>query len=63
MLSLNYRCGIRIGSAKDGSLRYFIPGTRPEGLAADEAGNIFAGLTSGCDASPSGGCLQKWVKR
>ncbi|GIT64334.1 MAG: hypothetical protein Ct9H300mP22_7340 [Gammaproteobacteria bacterium] len=24
-------------------------------------GNIFAGLTSGCDLSPSGGCLQKWV--
>ena len=55
--------GIRIGSAKDGSFRYFIPGTRPAGLATDEAGNIFAGLTSGCDASPSGGCLQKWVKR
>ena len=55
--------GIRIGSAKDGSLRQFIPGTRPEGLAADEAGNIFGGLTAGCDASPSGGCLQKFVKR
>ena len=52
-----------IGSAKDGSLRHFIPGTRPEGLAGDEMGNIFAGLTGGCDASPSGGCLQKWVKR
>ncbi len=63
MLSLKYLCGIRIGSAKDGSLRFFIPGTQPEGLAADEAGNIFAGLPSGCDASPSGGCLQKWVKR
>ena len=24
-------------------------------------GNIFAGLAGGCDASPSGGCLQKWV--
>ena len=31
--------------------------------AADELGNIFAGLTVGCDASPSGGCLQKWVKK
>ena len=55
--------GIRIGSATDGSLHHFIPGTRPEGMAADEAGNIFAGLTSGCDDSPSGGCLQKWVPR
>ncbi len=54
--------GIRIGSARDGSLREFIPGTSPEGLAADNAGNIFAGLTVGCSASPSGGCLQKWVR-
>ena len=58
-----WQVGIRIGSARDGSLLQFIPGTRPEGMAADEVGNIFAGLTSGCDQSPSGGCLQKWVKR
>ena len=58
-----WQVGIRIGSATDGSLHHFIPGTRPEGMAADEAGNIFAGLTSGCDVSPSGGCLQKWVPR
>jgi sugar lactone lactonase YvrE len=55
--------GIRIGSAKDGSLRAFIPATRPEGLAADELGNIFGGLTAGCGTSPSGGCLQKFVPR
>jgi sugar lactone lactonase YvrE len=55
--------GIRIGSAKDGSFRYFIPGTRPEGMAADELGNIYGGLTGNCDASPSGGCLQKFVKK
>lgn len=55
--------GIRIGSARDGSLRYFIPGTVPEGMAGDELGNIFAGLTAFCDESPSGGCLQKWVPR
>jgi sugar lactone lactonase YvrE len=54
--------GIRIGSARDGSISEFIPGTLPEGLAADERGNIFAGLTSGCATSPSGGCLQKWVR-
>jgi DNA-binding beta-propeller fold protein YncE len=57
-----WQTGIRIGSASDGSLRFFVPGTRPEGLAGDERGNIFAGLTAGCDASPSGGCLQKWTK-
>ena len=32
-------------------------------MAADERGNIFAGLTGGCDASPSGGCLQKFVRK
>ena len=57
-----WQTGIRIGSAVDGSLRQFIPGTRPEGLAGDELGNIFAGLTARCDLSPSGGCLQKWVR-
>jgi sugar lactone lactonase YvrE len=57
-----WQTGIRIGSAVDGSLVQFIPGTRPEGLAGDELGNIFAGLTGRCDASPSGGCLQKWVR-
>jgi sugar lactone lactonase YvrE len=58
-----WKNGIRIGSAKDGSLKYFVPGTRPEGMAADEVGNIFGGLTGGCEASPSGGCLQKFVKK
>jgi sugar lactone lactonase YvrE len=58
-----WKNGIRIGSAKDGSLRFLIEGTRPEGLAADEAGNVFGGLTGGCDVSPSGGCLQKFVKK
>jgi sugar lactone lactonase YvrE len=55
--------GIRIGSAKDGSLRYYVQGTRPEGMGADNEGNVFAGLTGNCDASPSGGCLQKWVRK
>jgi len=58
-----WKNGIRVGSAKDGSLRLFIEGTRPEGLGADELGNIFGGLTGGCDASTSGGCLQKFVKK
>ena len=58
-----WKNGIRIGSAKDGSLKYFIPGTLPEGLGADELGNIYAGLSTGCDKSRSGGCLQKWVRK
>jgi sugar lactone lactonase YvrE len=58
-----WKNGIRVGSAKDGSLKYFIEDTRPEGLAADENGNIFGGLTGGCEASRSGGCLQKFVKK
>ena len=32
-------------------------------MGADNEGNVFAGLTGDCDASPSGGCLQKWVKK
>lgn len=58
-----WKNGIRIGNAKDGSLRYFIEGTQPEGLAADEQGNIFGGLTGGCNTSKSGGCLQKFVRK
>jgi hypothetical protein len=34
-------------SAKDGSIKQFVEGTRPEGLAADELGNIFGGLRAG----------------
>ena len=58
-----WKNGIRIGSARDGSIKYFIEGTRPEGLAADESGSVFGGLTAGCDMSPSGGCLQKFVRK
>ena len=50
-----WKNGVRFGSAKDGSLRGFIDGTDPEGLAVDELGNVWAGLTS----TP---ILQKWVK-
>jgi hypothetical protein len=58
-----WKNGIRIGSARDGALRYFIDGTRPEGLGADELGNVFGGLTGGCNVSVSGGCLQKFVRK
>ena len=51
-----WKNGVRFGSAVDGSLLGFIDGTDPEGLAVDELGNVWAGLTS----TPM---LQKWVKR
>lgn len=59
--NIGWKQGIWLGSAKDGSVRGFIDGTNPEGMAVDEKGTIYAGLTAGCPASRSGGCLQKWV--
>ena len=61
--NVGWRMGIRIGSARDGSLKQFIDATNPEGMSGDEKGNIFAGLTGGCSTSRSGGCMQKWVKK
>ena len=58
-----WKAGIWVASAKDGSNKYFIPDTKPEGFAADEAGNIFGGLTGGCDKAYNGQCLQKYVKK
>jgi hypothetical protein len=55
-----WKAGIWVGSAKDGSIKYFIPNTKPEGLAADELGNIFGGLTGNCEKAPSRQCLQKY---
>jgi len=64
------RFGTRVGKTAFGSAARATArsstssrGTRPEGLAADDVGNIFGGLTGGCDASPSGGCLQKFVRK
>jgi len=61
--NVGWKQGVRIGSAKDGSLTQFIEGTNPEGMAADDSGNIFAGLTGGCQTSRSGGCVQKWIRK
>jgi sugar lactone lactonase YvrE len=61
--NVGWKQGVRIGSARDGSLRMFIDATNPEGMAADELGNVFAGLTGGCGTSKSGGCVQKWIKK
>ena len=63
-----WKRGIRIGSAKDGSVKYFIPdpdtrrqpeftGTSAgEGVAADAAGNVY-----GAEVGPKD--LKKYVKR
>jgi sugar lactone lactonase YvrE len=56
-----WKNGVRIGSAKDGSLTAFIDGTDPEGLGVDDLGNVFAGLTREPRLSPP--LIQKWVKK
>ena len=56
-----WKNGVRIGSARDGSLLEFIDGTDPEGLGADGAGNVFTGLTRAPRADPP--LLQKWVRK
>ena len=49
-----WQVGIRIGSAKDGSLTGLIPDTDPEVVVTDVDGNVFAGLRR---------TLQKYAKR
>jgi DNA-binding beta-propeller fold protein YncE len=49
-----FKQGIRIGSVKDGKVAAFIPAfdpkiAMPEGVAADEDGNIFGGFATGMD--------------
>ena len=59
-----FKRGIRIGSAKDGSVHALIPGigpepdkeSVPEGVAADAAGNVYGAETSAND-------LKKFVKK
>jgi len=59
-----WRRGIRVGSAKDGSVTAFIPDPSPgtgatsmsEGVAADEQGNIY-----GAEVGPRD--VKKYVKR
>jgi len=48
--------GITVGSAKDGSVTAFIPGTEPEGVVADGDGNVYA-------AEPAGEMLKKFAKK
>lgn len=56
-----WKNGVRIGSARNGSLLAFIDGTDPEGLGVDDQGNVFAGLTRAPRRSPP--LLQKWVRK
>ena len=58
-----FKQGIRIGSAKDGTVKYFIPRPNPkddksggEGVAADAAGNVFG-------AENVGKGLRKYAKQ
>ena len=58
-----FKQGIRIGSAKDGSIKYFIPALGPEakptsiteGVAADAKGNVYGGETTSMN-------VRKYVK-
>ena len=48
--NLPFKMGIRIGSVKDGKVTAFVPETppqegMPEGVAADDKGNLYAGWT------------------
>ena len=60
LVNAGWENGVRIGSAKDGFLWAFIDGINPEGVGADDLGNVFAGLTRSPRLSPP--LLQKWVK-
>ena len=55
-----FRKGIRIGSAKDGTVTSFVPDPDPdgsqEGVTADAQGNLYGSLTGGM-------ALKKYVKR
>jgi pimeloyl-ACP methyl ester carboxylesterase len=48
----SFEGSIRIGRDMDGSLKYFIPGTRLEGMAADTRGHLSFPYQE--DAGPSG---------
>jgi sugar lactone lactonase YvrE len=62
--------GIRIGSAKDGRVTAYIPETKElgalEGVAADDAGNIYGGYTNTLNFTKGGPAevnFRRWVKK
>jgi sugar lactone lactonase YvrE len=62
--------GVRIGSAKDGRVTAYIPETKElsalEGVAADDAGNIYGGYTNTLNftkGGPSEVNFRRWVKK
>jgi len=61
--------GIRVGSAKDGKVSAYIPETKElgalEGIAADDAGNIYGGYTNTLNFKNGGPAevnFRRWVK-
>jgi DNA-binding beta-propeller fold protein YncE len=59
-LNPGFTQGIRIGSVKDGKVMAFIPETKElsslEGVAADDAGNVYGGYTNTLN-------FRRWVKK
>ena len=58
-LNAPFKQGIRIGSVKDGKVTAYIPWNETgtlEGVAADDAGNVYGGFTNTLD-------FRKFVKR
>lgn len=62
----DWQRGIRIGSVRDGEVRYFIPQTEiaPEGVAVDSAGNVYGGeVLTGPYNGGKNQRLRKFAKR
>lgn len=53
-----WKRGIRIGSARDGTVTAFIPGSGADGVAADLRGNVY-----GAEVNGGASALKKYVKR
>ena len=55
-----FKQGIRVGSVKDGKVTAFIPETKElgslEGVAADDAGNVYGGYTNTLN-------FRRWVRK
>jgi hypothetical protein len=62
--------GIRVGNVKDAKVTAFIPETKElgaiEGVAADDAGNIYGGYTNTANFTKGGPPevnFRRWVKK
>ncbi len=61
--NVGWKQGIRIGSARDGSLISSSKAPIPRGWRPTMRATSSRGSTGGCGNSKSGGCVQKWVKK